>query len=118
MLTPGPRQFFRALQMCMDLTPSTIVRIDKYTIVSHGKTSIEKVNRFFNISLPITKKVSDMDELVNEHLKRVKKGSKITINDIEIIVDDMDAGDIIKLRLVKPKKFFKQLDDHLKGYQS
>ena len=100
-----------------DLSPSTIIRIDKYTIVVHGETDIERINNFFNINLPVNKKQTRIAELLEVVLKKPKIGSKVSIDDVNIIVDDIKNGKIAKLRIIKKKRFFERLEESLEKQQ-
>jgi CBS domain containing-hemolysin-like protein len=61
-----------------DITPETIMRINKSTIIVHGDTEIDDINNFMNINLP-TKHVT-INGLVEELAKNVpRKGKKINL---------------------------------------
>ncbi len=95
-----------------DLTPSTIIRIDKHTIVVHGGTNIEKINKFLNISLPVDN--GTIAELVKAKLKKTRIGSKLSTDEVIIIIDDIEDDKIIKIRIIKKKRFFEKLESNLK----
>ena len=94
-----------------DLTPSTIIRIDKHTIVVHGETPVEKINRFFNICLPLDKET--VSDFLKSRLKKLVIGIKHTIDDVDLIIDDIEDDKIMKVRIIKKKKFFEKLEENL-----
>ena len=98
-----------------DLSPNTIVRIDKHTIVVHGKTPIDKINKFFGITLPSTSKIVNISDLIKSHLEKIEKGSRLTLDNIYILIDTIEKENIIKVRIIKKKKFFQKLGDHIKS---
>lgn len=97
-----------------DLSPNTIVRIDKYTIVVHGQTVIERINKFFGTTLPHTSKIVTISDLIKSHLEHIEKGSRFTLDNVGMIIDAVEKDDIIKVRMIKKKKFFQRLGERMK----
>lgn len=84
-----------------DITPGTIIRIDKNTIVAHGDTLVEKINRFLNTSLPMKSSDIKLNELILNYLKRPRRNSKVKIGQLNIILEDVRDGQILKVRIIK-----------------
>jgi CBS domain containing-hemolysin-like protein len=95
-----------------DLTPSTIIRIDKYTIVVHGDTYIDKINNFLKVNLPAGRKT--IADLVESRLKKPRIGNKVSTDEVIMIIDDIEDGKIMKIRIIKNKKFFERLESNMK----
>ncbi|MFC1687016.1 hemolysin family protein [Patescibacteria group bacterium] len=82
-----------------DLKPNTIIRVDKNTIVTHGDSLIERINKFFNVDLPVQK--VNLQGLIRQHLEKIEKNVKWEIADVLMIIEDIRDSEIIKVRLIK-----------------
>ncbi len=99
-----------------DVTPSTIIRIDKDTIVAHGNTPVERINKFFNSSLPVEKKDMKLHELIRRYEKKPKRHSRIRIDDLTLMPEDVRDGRIIKVRIIRKFGFvdmIKHIEEHV-----
>lgn len=85
-----------------DVSESLIKRIDKRTIIADANTTIDHINRFFNISLPGHEEHHSIAGLVLEEIGDIpKKGDEIEVNRIKIIVEEAEDTRIKRLRLIK-----------------
>ncbi|MFH1781809.1 MAG: hemolysin family protein [Patescibacteria group bacterium] len=85
-----------------DVTESLIKRIDKRTIIADANTTIDHINRFFNVNLPGDEEHHSIAGLVLEEIGDIpKKGDEIEINRIKIIVEEAEDTRIKRLRLIK-----------------
>lgn len=72
-----------------DLSPEAVKRIDKNTILVHGETEIEKVNRFFNVEIPVKKNYITISGFMHYLLKAIpKKGDASTYKNLTFTVED------------------------------
>ena len=83
-----------------DLSPATIIRIDKRTIVAHGNTEVERINKFFNVELP-SKVYRTIAELITHNIKKPKRDAKLNMDDVILTVRDMEGDEITKVSLTK-----------------
>ncbi len=97
-----------------DLTPTTIIRIDKRTIVVHGETLIERINKFFRVNIPSIKGVANISDFIKYNTKKFGKGSKITMDDLVFIIDGIEDGDITKVRIMKKKRLVERIGEAVK----
>ena len=81
-----------------DITPNTIIRIDKNTIIVHGKTYITKINKFFKSTLPT--KNTEIQKLIKK-LGKPKINSKIRIGELILIIENIKENEIEKIRIIK-----------------
>lgn len=72
-----------------DLSPEAVKRIDKNTILVHGETEIEKVNRFFNVEIPIKKNYITIYGFMHYLIKAIpKKGDVANYKNLTFTVED------------------------------
>lgn len=82
-----------------DLKPNSIIRVDKNTIVVHGDSLIERINKFFNVDLPVQK--VNLQGLIRQHVPKLEKNVKWEIVNVLMIIEDIRDGEILKVRLIK-----------------
>jgi putative hemolysin len=85
-----------------DLSPEMIMRIDKNTIVVHGDTEIDDINRFFNVELPRKRKYHTIAGLMHYELHKIpRKNSTIEISGLKVKVLVEVGNKPIKIRISK-----------------
>lgn len=88
-----------------DISPKMIMRIDKDNIVVHGDTEINYINKFFKINLSRPGRSITIGGLLHHKLKKIpKKGAKLKIKGVELIVEEISQGHILKVRVRKIRK--------------
>ena len=96
--------------------PQSILKFDA-EIVEKGHfwmDTRERINKFFGIALPSTNKIINISDLIKSHMEFIEKGSKLTLYNLDLIVDAIEKDNIIKVRIIKKKKFFQKLGEHIK----
>jgi putative hemolysin len=97
-----------------DVTPNTIIRVNKNTIVAHGNTLVTKINKFFNVALPTRKKDMELYEFVKQHVKKPSISKKFRIGEITFILEDVRDNEILKIRIIKKDDLLKHPEYLLK----
>lgn len=83
-----------------DVTPNTIMRIDKKTILVDGETSPKYINSFFNTNLP------EEDETINDYLLRMHpnnnhRGAEIKIKNHTYLIEEVGDNHIERVLIRK-----------------
>ena len=87
-----------------DINPELIMRIDNHTVVVHGDTEIDHINHFFGTMIPEGDHSITIGGLILQHLKKFpKKGAKLEVETIKIIVEEVSEKHILKVKLIKPR---------------
>lgn len=84
-----------------DVSESLIKRIDKRTIIADANTTIDHVNRFFNVNLP-EEDHQTIAGLILQKLGEIpQKGDELEVNRVKIIVEEAEETRIKRVRLIK-----------------
>ncbi|MBU0732494.1 hemolysin family protein [Patescibacteria group bacterium] len=84
-----------------DVSESLIKRIDKRTIIADANTTVDHINKFFNVNLPMDDHQT-IAGLVLEELGEIpQKGDELEINRVKIIVEEAEETRIKRVRLIK-----------------
>jgi CBS domain containing-hemolysin-like protein len=87
-----------------DVSKRLIKRIDKKTILVHGRTEIALVNDFFNTTLPETKKHVTISGLLMSKTKTLpRKGRVVKIGKLTMEVAEIREKKITKIRISKAR---------------
>ncbi len=83
-------------------SPETIIYLDKNTIVAHGDTTVKEINGFFNVSLPSKWDDFNLNELIEDRLKKKpKKHERVVIDGLTLVLEDVKEGKALKIRIMK-----------------
>ena len=93
-----------------DVTPNTIIRLDRNTIVVHGNTPVSRINNFFNVDLPLKRKDIEVYELILQNVKKPFNGEKFKINDMTFLLEDVRDSEILKIRITRKKDCISQME--------
>ena len=84
-----------------DVSESLIKRIDKKTIIADANTTIDHINKFFNVSLP-EEDHQTIAGLVLEELGEIPlKGDELEVNRVKLIIEEAEDTRIKRIRLIK-----------------
>lgn len=82
-----------------DIQPGIFIRTGKNTVITHGETRIEKINRLFDTNLP--EKYSSISQLINSEVPSAQKNTPFIFGGVQITVMQVHQDKIIKVRLEK-----------------
>ncbi len=85
-----------------DLSPETIMRVDKNTVVVHGDTEIDKLNHFFNVEIPVKKNYVTLSGFLHFLLRSIpQKGATTQYKNLTFTVEEVIDNKPLKVRVKK-----------------
>lgn len=85
-----------------DISPTLMKRINKTTIIVHGNTELQDVNKFFNIRLPATESIITLNQFLQTIKKRDwQEGMKIRWNDVTFTIREVEEQKPVKIFIEK-----------------
>jgi len=84
-----------------DLSPNTVLKIDKNTILAHGKIYVRYINDYLCVSLPEAEKtISEL--IISKAGKLPKRGEKFKLTPfVTVFVEEISKNKILKVRIIK-----------------
>jgi len=87
-----------------DVLPKEALRVNKNTIVVHGKALITDINELLDVALPVNDKIVTIHQLIASKMKGIKRGKRIIIKNVSCLIKQARNGHVMKVRLRKISK--------------
>lgn len=85
-----------------EVTPQTIVRLNRTTAMAHGGTTLRHLNRFLNLGLAEEEEGETLAHFLTRVSSRQEVDSTITHKGIRFTIEHIRGGAIMKVRIEKP----------------